>query len=64
MEEKILKSFKKYEGKSVKDLDLIVSIPDDFDYGHECQVMEKKDNGKVWHVTCTKSGNVKDTLLL
>ena len=59
MEEKILNSFKK-KAKEAKDLDLIVSIPEDFDYEHECEVMEKQDNGKVWNVVCTRSGNVKD----
>lgn len=64
MEEIILKSFKKYEGKEVKDLDLMVAIPDNFDEYPTCQVMETKVNGKVWDVVCTKSGRVKETLLL
>lgn len=64
MEEKILKSFKRFEGKEVKDLDLIVSLPDDFDETHECEVMERESNGKVWAVICTKIGNVKETILL
>jgi len=68
LEEKILKSFIKYEGKEVKGLDLIVSlIPDcwpDYEGTYSCEVMEKQDNGRVWTCECTRSGNVKDTYLL
>lgn len=68
LEEKILKSFIKYEGKEVEGLDLIVCwIPDNWpDFGnvYSCEVMESQDNGKVWEVECTKSGKVKNTYLL
>ena len=61
MEEKILKSFIKYMGKEVEGLDLIVSIdPESWEEEHNCVVMEKQDNGKVWDVSCTRNGNVKD----
>ena len=68
LEEKILKSFIKYEGKEVEGLDLIVCwTPDcwpDFENTYSCEVMESQENGKVWEVECTKSGKVKNTYLL
>jgi len=68
LEEKILKSFIKYEGKEVKDLDLLVALcpdcwPDD-EGVYTCEVMETQDNGRAWHVECTKNGNVKETFEL
>ena len=60
MEEKILKQFKRILGKEVKGLNLIISMPDDFEEEPECVIMEKRDNGKVWDVVCTKKGNIKD----
>ena len=62
MEEKILNSFKKKLGKKAEGLDLIVSIPDNFEDEKECTILETKDNGKVWQLICTKTGNVKDIL--
>ncbi len=59
MEEKILSSFKQKE-KELKDLELIISMSDDFEETHECEILEKKENGRVWNIVCTKSGNVKD----
>ena len=56
MEEKILKQFKRILGKEVKGLNLIISMPDDFEEEPECVIMEKRDNGKVWDVV----GNIKD----
>ena len=68
LEEKILKSFKKYMKEEVEGLDLIVSTtPDcwpDFEGAYTCEVMEKQDNGKVWTCECTKSGNIKATYKL
>lgn len=66
LEEKVLKSFIKYEGKEVEGLELIVAIPDCWgdDDEYYCQVLESKDNGKVWEVTCTRTGNVKGTYLI
>ena len=67
LEEKILKSFIKYEGNEVKDLDLIVFIDEDYwpdpdnIYNYCCEVMERKDNGRVWTCVCTKSGKIKET---
>ena len=64
LEEKILASFKKKLGKEAKGLDLFVAIsPDcwsDWENTYTCEVMEKQDNGKVWSLECTKSGNIKD----
>ena len=66
LENTILKSFKKYMGKEVNDLDLIVYIEEDYwpdpdsIYNYCCEVMESKDNGRVWTCTCTKNGRVKD----
>lgn len=60
MEEKILKSFRKYMGKEVENINLLVSIPDTFEYEYQCEVLEKEDNGRVWLVQCTRNGNVKD----
>ena len=59
MEEKILNSFKK-KLKDVKNLDLIVSLPDTFEELHECEILENLENGRVWNIICTKNGNVKD----
>lgn len=64
LEEKILKSFIKHEGKEVEGLDLIVCLtpdcwPDDYNT-YSCEIMEKQDNGKVWTVECTRTGNVKE----
>lgn len=66
LENKILKSFIKYEGKEVEGLDLIVCMPDleTWEEEHECVVEETRANGKVWNVTCTRNGNVKDTYML
>ena len=47
-------------------LDLIVFIDEDYwpdpdnIYNYCCEVMESKDNGKVWTCVCTKSGNIKE----
>lgn len=65
LEEKILKSFIKYEGKEVAELELFVVIsedefPDEEGIYH-AQVMERQDNGRVWECTCTRTGNVKET---
>ncbi len=64
LETKILKSFQKYEG--VSDNNYIVCIGDDWgdDNIYECTVEEQKENGKVYLVTCSKSGIVKDTCQL
>lgn len=65
LEEKVLKSFIKCEGKEVESLDLIVCIADDEfpdDEGiYQAQVMERQDNGRVWNCICTRTGNVKET---
>ena len=63
MEATILRSFKKTV-KEARNLNLIVSLPDDFYEDYECEVMEKKDNGKVWAVKCSKVGTVKAVMLL
>ena len=68
LEEKILNSFIKYEGKDVDGLDLFVALTDDnwpdYDGVYSCEVMEKQDNGKVWYCECTKNGNIKETYML
>ena len=65
LEKKILKTFKKYEGKEVKDLELCVAFNEDCwpdDEGHYLvEVMEPQDNGRVWTCECTKNGKVIDT---
>ena len=60
LEDKILKSFQKFEGVDASNY--IVCIGDDWwdDNIYECTVEEKQDNGKVYLVSCTKSGRVKD----
>lgn len=60
LETRILKSFQKYEGIDASSL--VVCIGDDWgdDNIYECVVEEKQDNGKVYQVTCTKSGKVID----
>ena len=65
LEERILKTFIKYEGKEVKDLDLGVAFcednwPDD-EGQYLVEVMERQDNGRVWTCTCSKNGTFKDT---
>lgn len=59
LEAKILKSFQKYINTNISNL--VVCIGDDWgDYGiYECVVEEKQDNGRVYQVSCTKSGRVK-----
>ena len=68
LEEKILANFIKYMGKDVQGLDLFVALIDDCwpDYQgtYSCEVMESKDNGRVWELTCTKSGRIKDCIEL
>lgn len=68
LEDKILKSFMKKEGKEVEELELFVALVDDCwpdDEGiYSCEVMEKQDNGKVWYCECTRNGNVKETYML
>ena len=65
MEQKILESFKKRMGKKVQGLDLLVSLNGDCgDWDNTCEIMETKDNGKVWLVECTKTGNIKSIDLL
>lgn len=68
IEEKILFNFKKKMKDEVKDLDLFVALAEDTfpdeDGVYSCQVMERQDNGKVWDVICTKSGNIKDVYQL
>lgn len=61
MEQKILESFNKKMGKEVQGLELLVALnTDEYDnWDKTCEVMETKDNGKVWFVECTKTGNVK-----
>ena len=55
IEEKIKEQFIKKIGIN----DIIVSIPDDIEESLSCEVMEKKDNGKVWEVELTKNYNIK-----
>lgn len=60
LEEKILKSFKT-KRKEFNSLDLIIAL--DLDLWEEeryCEIMEEKENGKVWEVKTTKTGNVID----
>ena len=68
IEQVILANFKKYMKSQVQDLDLIISLSEDTfpdDNGiYSCEIMEAKDNGKVWNVTCTKSGKIKEAILL
>ena len=68
IEQVILENFKKKMKEEVKDLNLLVSLSEDTfpdDYGiYSCEVMESKDNGKVWNVICTRNGKIKDIILL
>ena len=68
IEQVILNNFKKYMKSQVQDLDLIISLSEDTfpdDYGiYSCEIMEAEDNGKVWNVTCTKNGKIKEAILL
>lgn len=61
LEKRILESFEKKTKGEFKDLDLIVSLPDEegWQEEHYCAVMETKDNGRVWDCECTKTGNIK-----
>ena len=59
LENKILTSFKK-KLDDVSNLNLLVSIPDDWEDCKECNILEDVDSGKVWFVKCDKNGNVKD----
>lgn len=64
LEQKILKSFIKYEGKEVEGLDLVVFISPDYwgeDGEYLCDVLESKENGRVWTCECTRSGKIKET---
>ena len=62
LESRVLKSFKKYEGKEVEKLDLIVLIdPENWEEERTCEVMEKRDNGRVWTCYCTRNGKIKET---
>ena len=65
LEEKILKSFIKKEGKEVEELDLVVATCEDewpdYEGVYHAQVMERQDNGRVWECTCSRNGNVKET---
>ena len=67
-EEKILRSFHKYMGAEVKDLNLIVAFNEDTwpdeENVYSVLVMESKDNGKVWDCECTKNGIIKNTIEL
>ena len=61
METKILKSFINKMNEEANELELIVSIdPETWEEEHICEVLETKDNGKVWELKCTRSGNVKE----
>lgn len=68
IEQVILENFKKKMKDEVKDLDLFVSLSEDTfpdDYGiYSCEILENKTNGKSWDVTCTRTGKVKDIILL
>lgn len=66
MEQKILNNFIKKMGKQVQELDLFVALnTDEYDnWDKTCEVMETKDNGKVWFVECTKTGNIKSAYQL
>lgn len=60
LETRILKSFQKFEGVDASNY--MVCLGDDWgdDNIYECTVEEKQDNGKVYLVSCTKSGRVKE----
>ena len=64
LEDKILEAFKKKMKKEVEGLELMVALTEDcwpdFDGAYLCEVMETKDNGRVWTLECTKKGNIKD----
>lgn len=64
LKDKILEQFKKKMKKEVEELELIVALTEDcwpdFEGTYSCEVMETKDNGKVWECDCTKSGNIKN----
>jgi len=65
LEQRILETFIKYEGKEVEGLDLGVAFCEDNWPNEEgdylVEVMERQDNGRVWTCQCTRSGKVKDT---
>ncbi len=62
LEEKILKSFKEKMGDEVQNLDLIVSLNYSDGNCNDCEIIEKKDNGKVWFVEYDETGEIEDTL--
>ena len=49
-EMKELRQFREKMGKKVEGLDLIITYPDDWEEEGECEIMERRDNGKVWMV--------------
>lgn len=60
LEKKILEQFKKkmkMEGSN----DLIISLDcDDFgNFENECEIIESKDNGRVWQVTTYSTGRIR-----
>lgn len=65
LERNILDSFKKQMGEEVKDLELMVAFNEDTwpdeDHIYQAEVMETKNNGRVWGCECTRNGRVKDT---
>lgn len=64
IEEKVLENFKRKMKEKVKDLDLIAVFNEDAwpdeDGNYFIEVLERKDNGRVWTLECTRSGNIKE----
>lgn len=62
-EKRILSSFKKKMKKEVDGLELFVSYdPDLWSEAHEVDIIENKDNGKVWTCFCSKNGRIESIL--
>ena len=63
MEEKILEQFKK-KMKMEDRNDLAFSVDfENWDYGdYTCEVLERKDNGKVWTIECYSTGRIRKIL--
>lgn len=49
-------------GDEVQNLDLIVSLNYSDGNCNDCEIIEKKDNGKVWFVEYDETGEIEDTL--
>ena len=60
IENKILMSFLKLKKGQYKMNELFVSFPDNFYDVNECEIMEKKNYGKVWAVRISNKFTILD----